>query len=210
MSDRIRTVDLINAKAKELQEQKAAQPPKKTEKRFDTLHRRDINSMDFYHVGRFIHALKKVRVKDKMGIPQVIAMGEQELRLPVWYKSGDGWKLSSFRNFNREAVGITVAMMRAIERYLGIRECILIEALFNLSMISVERTTGTTGKRRYRQSCSGRLINPVDGTPFRYNPVEGIEAFVLDWKRVKEWIDKGRAKRDASAEQTGTSERSAD
>jgi hypothetical protein len=164
-----------------------------------TLHRRDVEHMDFYVVARFIHALIKVRVevkvdeKTSLRIPQVLEVGVVEMCLPVWHKTGEGWQFSEYKTFAREGLGLTVAMMRAIVNYLGIRESAIVNALQSLSMIS--SSIGPDGeKRQYRQMCIGNLINPSDGQRLSFPEME-LEGFILDRKRVQEWIDKDLQKR---------------
>jgi hypothetical protein len=164
---------------------------KKTKHRNTTLHRRDLEHSVFYAAARFFYGMTKVRARvdwTTLRIPQVLELGEIELSLPVWHKTGAGWEFSEYKKFNKEALGVTMAMMRAIGRYLDMRESDILNALHLLSIISV--TIGPDGRKRYRHACSGRLINPVDGQLLNFPEFKHLECFVLDRKRADEWIQK--------------------
>jgi hypothetical protein len=87
--------------------------------------------------------------------------------------------------------------MRAISRKLSLGENLILGALHSLSMISVEiYTSATEGPRRYRQKFGGSLVNPTDCQPLSYEPMQNVNGFILDKKRVVEWIQKDLKKRE--------------
>lgn len=172
------------------------QRPAIKEKHYRTLHKRDVTLEEYFVVARFAFALTRVTVPGAYRIPQVLDLGNRDLHLPEWYKTGEGWKVDNYKARNKEALGIPVAMMRAISRKLGISESMILKALHSLSMISVDLYTIAEGPRRYRQLFSGKLINPVDGNPLNFAPFKDVEGFVLDKKRVNEWIKKDLKKRE--------------
>lgn len=194
---------------------KPAEPEKRKPKNIyrqqaPTLHRRDVPHIDFFVVARFVHALITVKaaVMVRAGqddpvetrLPLVTDMGKQVLHLPVWRKVGSEWQQAGYQYFEREGMAVAVPMMHGVVRYLGIRESAIINALFSLSMISVEMVTGIEGKRFFRQQFRGRLINPRDGQPLSV-PLDSIDvgtmsAFILDKQRVNEWIKKELQKRE--------------
>ena len=196
-----------------LQEQykdKKPDPPRKIFKtRNPTLHRRDVDHVDFYVLARFIHALTKVGVRVNVvdgaksfvsWMPLVGDLGVQDLRLPVWQKTGELWQHQGYQHFKKEAVCVAKPMMRAIANYLGMCESAIVTALFRLSFLSVDIPTEDTGNRRVRQKFTGRLINPVDSRPLSLQPekipaLATMEGFILDKQRVVEWVEKDLAKR---------------
>lgn len=159
-----------------------------------TLHNRSVTKEELYIVARFIHGLTRV-VVPKYQIPRVLELGVVVLRLPIWSKEGDGWHHAGYEFFKREALGVTVEMMRAIERYTGITESSMLAALHSLSMIAVLQPLVDETPRQYRHRVSGNLINPSDGTSMLWDPVDDAMCFVLDKKRVFEWIKKEKEKK---------------
>lgn len=165
------------------------------QKRFTTLHNRGVSNGELYIAARFTVALTKVIVPEYK-IPLLLDLGTQNIRLPVWHKDGSGWHLADYETFSREAFGLPVAMMRAISRKLNIGENDILSALHTLSMVTVDvLTNAKEGPRQYRQTFGGRLVNPVDGQPLSLKPVQNVEGFMLDKKRVNEWIQKELQKR---------------
>ncbi|WP_129126914.1 hypothetical protein [Geomonas oryzae] len=167
-----------------------AKAHRRIDHRDTTLHRRDIGPDDFFVVARFAHALVKVKmavqgVKDK--IPQVLDMGETELTLPVWAKNEEGWHQAGFKQVKRDALCITTPMMRAIVRYLGIREGAFVQTLFRLSMLSSGQGNGD--KRIFRHTCTGMLFDPATRQKLGFSEVTK-EGFIVDRKRIDEWIAK--------------------
>ncbi|TSK08543.1 MAG: hypothetical protein FPO08_04345 [Geobacter sp.] len=167
---------------------------RRTDRRNTTLHRRDIEAYDFFVVARFAHALVKVKmavhgVKDK--IPQVLDMGGTELTLPVWSKNGQGWYGAGFKQVKRDALCVSTSMMRAIVRYLGIREGAIVQTLFRLSMLSSSQGNGD--KRIFRQTCTGVLFDPATRQKLGFSEVTK-EGFIVDRKRIEEWIAKAPKK----------------
>lgn len=167
---------------------------KRIEQRRTTLHRRDLEHIDFYVIARFVHGLITVRTetaiddKTTMRIPQVLDLGNRILYLPEWEKTGKGWVFAELGEHVKPAICVSTHMMRAIGRYVGLRESAMVNALYKLSMVSVIGFNGE-GRPRYRQRCKGRFINPADGQKLNFAERE-LEGFVLDGKRVREWIDK--------------------
>lgn len=173
------------------------------EKHYTTLHKRGATNEEFYIVARFIFALMHIKVP-KYKIPLLLDIGTKDLRLPVWRKTGSGWQLAEYKVFSKEAYGLPVPMMRAISRKLSIGENHILEALHSLSMISVDMfISAVEGPRHYRQVFGGRLVNPIDCQPLNYQPVQNITGFILDKKRVQEWIQKELKKRAERQEYQG-------
>lgn len=165
------------------------------EKHYTTLHKREVTKEEFYIVARFIFALTHVIVP-LYKMPLLLDIGITDLRLPVWRKTGDGWKLADYQVFSKEAFGLPVPMMRAISRKLSIGENLILDALHSLSMISVDMlTSATEGPRRYRQTFGGKFVNPSDCQPLSVKPIQNVEGFVLDKQRVQERIKKDLQKR---------------
>jgi hypothetical protein len=166
------------------------------QRRFTTMHNRGVTPGEFYIAARFTVALIGVIVPEYK-FPLLLDLGTKDIRLPVWYKDGsNGWQLADYKTFSKEAFGLPVAMMRAISRKMSIGENQILSALHSLSMISVDvLTNAKEGPRHYRQTFSGRLVNPVDGQAFNLKPVQNVEGFILDKKRVNEWIQKELQKR---------------
>ena len=207
-----RTVDLLKEWQKATEQDN--QPETKKERKIfrqqsPTLHRRDVTHVDFFVMARFIHALITVKAAVEVGtgqnspvttrMPLVTDMGKQILNLPVWRKTGAIWQQEGYKPFEKDAIAIAVPMMHAIVRYLGIRESAIVNALFNFSMISVDMLTGNEGKRSFRQRFRGKLINPRDGQPLNIQcetivGIETMSAFILEKKRVNEWIQKNLQK----------------
>ena len=209
-----RTVDVLKEWQKASEQGNQAEPKKQRQiyrQQSPTLHRRDVSHIDFFVTARFVHALISVKaaveVKNGSGepvrtrLPLVADMGQQGLNLPVWRKVGDEWQLAGYKFIERDAIAVAVPMMRAIVRYLGIRESAIVNALINLSMISVDIVTGKEGQRTLRQKFRGKLINPRDGQLLNVRPetvvgIDAMSAFVLDKNRVNEWIRKNLQKRE--------------
>lgn len=139
-----------------------------------TRHRRDIGISDFQQLAQFSRALHVIKRPD---IPSIVwLLGERELWLPVWYLA-DTWRLSAFKPFQEEAIGIETCDFRRVSRYLRIKEPELIALLFRLSIISVQPGLSKFDKPSFRMPL-GSISNSQEGST---NIREG---FVLERRRT--------------------------
>lgn len=143
----------------------------------NTLHRKDICSVEFRLLAGFCRALQVL--EDGNGrLPWVL--GEVEMWLPVWYLAGNGWQLSTYRPFVREAFGIETRAMRRICRYLRVNEAQLIGTLYRLSMLAVVPGQGILEPPRFRMSFFGIEIDYEGVAP----PMQS-HGFVIERRRAE-------------------------
>jgi hypothetical protein len=146
------------------------------------MHRKDITSDDFRLLAQFCIALQKLLSRQAEPGACFYELGVSYLCLPVWYKSVSEWKIKHYKTFAIEAIGIELVDFRNITRYIGVKECQLIDLLFRFSMLGIvpESHIGRT-KPKFRMPFTGtRLLS--DGTPRCY--VFGHEGFVIEKRRA--------------------------
>jgi hypothetical protein len=142
-----------------------------------TIHRKDIGMADFTLLAQFSGALRKVRTP--FGDPVVCQLGTIIMMLPVWYRTGEGWVLAGYKEFNREAIGIAKADMRSVCNYLNVREPRLIDTLYRLSMLGVVPGATPHAKPRFRMPFAGTYLSDP---PFISSANEG---FIIEKRRVE-------------------------
>lgn len=140
-----------------------------------TVHRKDISAQDFNLLARFCTALQTLQ-----GLNGLLAwcLGEVTMLLPVWYKSGNTWRLSHYKEFQREAIGIETADFRLVCRYIECRESVMIDILFRMSILAVVPGQRMLEKKRFRQEFIGTPVSRVGSVA----PTSCI-GFVLEKRR---------------------------
>lgn len=103
-----------------------------------SLYRKDISHQEYKILVNFSYGLNKMINDSYMRWGKVLFLGEVNLSLPLWYRSLTEWKLSCFRTFQREAVGIDRHAMNKLAKYLGMRTQDLVALLYKLSMLAVD------------------------------------------------------------------------
>jgi hypothetical protein len=104
-------------------------------------------------------------------------LGEVKLYLPVWFSSAGTWRLSRYKEFTQEAIGISTADFRRICRFIGVKEPIVINVLYRLSMLAVTGCQSVLDRPKYRQE--------FYGLPFRDLGDELMSSFgfILEMRR---------------------------
>lgn len=142
----------------------------------ETLHRTDIISDDFRILAQFCAALNTLSKDDNK---LLWYLGEVMMFLPVWCKSAGKWRLSRYKGFRKEAIGIETADFRRICRYLDIREPMLIRTLFRMSILSVSRWQSVIDRPRFRQDFVDVPYDMIDCEAACYT------GFVLEMRRCE-------------------------
>jgi len=127
-----------------------------------TLHRRDISSSDLTCLAKFIHALLVLSGANGR-LPW--ELGNVTMLLPVWYLCASGWRLSNYKEFRQEALGILVPDFRRVCRYIRVSEFQMIDCLLRLSMISVVRGQRLSEKPMFKQPFHGLPISLAGAEP---------------------------------------------
>jgi hypothetical protein len=99
--------------------------------------------------------------------------------LPVWYKSAGKWRLSRYKSFRKEAIGIETSNFRRICRYIETKESIVIDILFRMSILSVSGSHRVIETPRYRQDFIGIPYGNIEGEPATFT------GFVLEMRRCE-------------------------
>lgn len=142
----------------------------------ETIHRRDINPGDFRILAKFCGAMNKLS-QDNAEL--LYYLGEVLMFLPVWYKSAGDWRLSKYKGFKNEAIGIATADFRRICRYMDMKEPVVINTLFRMSIVAVAGWQSTLDKPRFRQDFAGVPYSMLEGDVVCY------EGFVLEMRRCE-------------------------
>jgi hypothetical protein len=119
----------------------------------ETLHRKDISSADFTLLARFCRALQILQTDHVSEL--ALFLGQIRLFLPVWYNPAGFWRLSRYKEFNKEAIGIDTADFRRICRYLMVKENVLVNTLYRLSMLAVLPYQSVLDPPKFRQQFYG-------------------------------------------------------
>lgn len=127
-----------------------------------TLHRRDISSADFALLARFSRAIEILQTDDD---ELVWYLGQIRLFLPVWYNTAGFWRLSRYKEFNKEAIGIDTADFRHICRYLMVKENVLVNTLYRLSMLAVLPYQSVLDPPKFRQEFWGVTYTTLSKRP---------------------------------------------
>jgi hypothetical protein len=140
-----------------------------------TTHRKDITTEDFKLLAQFSAALHNVRTPWCDTV--VCQLGVVLMLLPVWHRTGDGWVLAAYKEYEREAIGIAKPDMRIVCNYLNISQPTLLNMLYRLSMLGVVPGTSVFDKPRFRMPFTGRF----EGTkPFVSSTSQG---FIIEKRR---------------------------
>ena len=116
-------------------------------------HRSDITSSDLLLLARFASALNKVFI---FMFSPVYELGTVDMVLPLWYLAGGEWKVSSYRVFTQEAIGLSRnGMIQLCRDYMKVPLIEVLELLHKLSMIAVVPGTSADDKPQFRQPFSG-------------------------------------------------------
>lgn len=142
-----------------------------------TLHRRDISATDFTRLAKFSHALSVLEGPNER-LPWNLK--EVSMLLPVWYLSNSYWRLANYKEFKREALGITVADFRRICRYIKITEPQMIDTLFRMSMLSLVKGQKLSDRPKFKMPFSGL---PISFDEWSHNALEAF-GFVIERRRA--------------------------
>ena len=142
-----------------------------------TLHRRDISAADLTLLAKFSNALAILQ-----GSNGSLAwhIGVLTMLLPVWNLSASGWSLDVYKEFQRDAYGITVPDFRRICRYIMVSEARLTDTLFRMSMISVVKGQLSFERPKFKMPFSGV---PSSLSPF-FTKKSDEFGFVIERRRV--------------------------
>lgn len=115
----------------------------------NTLHRKDITAADFKRLAAFCAALQSL--EDENGFELYLVLDAVTMLLPVWYCAGNGWLLSRYKQFDRQAIWIEAYKFRRICNYLRVRESVLVQLLYRMSMLGVVADQTISARPRFRQ-----------------------------------------------------------
>jgi hypothetical protein len=140
----------------------------------DTLHRRDIGAADFRILAKFCSALDTLQQGDE---ELLWYLGEVKMYLPVWFRSAGVWGLSRYKEFTQEAVGISTIDFRRICRFIDVKEPVVINVLYRMSILAVAGWQSVLDRPKYRQE--------FHGVPFRDLGDELMSSFgyILEMRR---------------------------
>lgn len=141
----------------------------------ETIHRRDITSGDFRILAKFCGALKNLQDNND---ELLWYLPLATMYLPVWYKSCGKWHLSRYKEFKMEAIGIQTSDFRRICRYMGVKEHIVINTLYRMSILSVACKQSTCENPKFRKEFVA-LPYSLDGEP------QWHIGFVLEMRRCE-------------------------
>jgi hypothetical protein len=142
----------------------------------ETLHRKDISAIEFKILAMFCAALNRLQEDD---LELLWYLGEVKMFLPVWAKAGGEWRLSRYKEFTKESIGIQTADFRRICRYMAVKEHVVIRVLFRLSMLAVAGRHSVLDRPRFRQGFFGVPYSDVAGEPCFYT------GFTLEMRRCE-------------------------
>jgi hypothetical protein len=79
--------------------------------------------------------------------------------LPIWFNSSNGWRLDRYKEFKRDAYGITVPDFRRLCRYIRVTESQMIDTLYRMSMISVVKGQRSYERPQFKMPFQAALIS---------------------------------------------------
>ncbi|NTV48725.1 MAG: hypothetical protein HGB32_14995 [Geobacteraceae bacterium] len=141
-----------------------------------TTHRRDITGEDFTRLAKLSSSLSTM---DSLYLRPCWNLWDITMLLPVWFHSSTGWRLDRYKEFKRDAYGITVPDFRRICRYIKVTEPQMIDTLYRMSMISVVKGQKSYERPKFKMLFQAGLIS-ADGWE------KDIEAFgfVIERRRA--------------------------
>jgi len=147
-----------------------------------TLHRRDIGRDELLLLAHFSRVIQNLQPDSSLtfALGSVYVVGLVEVLLPVWYQAGSGWRLSTYKPFKIEVIGIETATFRRICRYLHVKESVLVNCLFRLSMLAVVRGQRNYDPPRFRM----RFIGEFKGYEGCCPPEEAF-GFIVERRRAE-------------------------
>ncbi len=151
----------------------------------NTLHRRDITAGDFRLLAAFCAALNVL--EDEMGGSIYWTLGVVTLILPVWFLSGNGWQLSRYKPFDRQALWIETRQFRRVCNYINAGESAVVGLLYRMSILGVIADQKLLDRPRFRQPT---WRNTPDGWK---QDVGGELGFLLEARRALGEFRKGEA-----------------
>ena len=145
-----------------------------------TIHRKDMTAADLHLLAMFSYLIQRYdHYSIKMNFGLIYTLGAVKMLLPVWHRSANMWRLERYKEFTQEAIGVDVSTLRNVCRYLGVKECVLVNTLYRFSMLSV-----VPGQKSYER--------PKFRIPF-YGAVLGIEGIAEPDECIGFVIEKRRA-----------------
>lgn len=127
-------------------------------------------------LAQFVRALQNVHTPYTEQI--FCTLGTVVMLLPVWNQYAGVWKLSAYKEFTQQAIGIAKPDMRVICNYLHISQPQLIDVLYRMSMLAVCPGTSHMDKPRYRMPFTGTYGGE---SPFVASVSQG---FVIEQRRA--------------------------
>ena len=147
-----------------------------------TRHRSDICFADLTLLACFAHALDRVFIHS---FSPVFELGEYDMLLPLWFQGGGDWKLSTYRIFKQQAIGLSHnGMVQVCRDYMKVPMVQVLNLLYKLSMLSVIDGTQVDDKPRFRQPFSGiprEYIDWDDADSMRKHVRQG---FIIEKRRA--------------------------
>jgi hypothetical protein len=152
-----------------------------------TRHRTDISAEDMKLLVCFTYALQVVFINN---CSPVYVLGEVPMLLPYWFVSGDGWKLSSYKEVNQAAIGLSRNAMKHIcEEYLHVPVKVMLDVLWRLAMVAVVPGTTVYDPPRFRMPFDGI---PRDLSEWGYVERKHVrEGFIIEQRRAEGGFRKG-------------------
>lgn len=146
------------------------------------LHRKDMSSEDFQLLAWFswLYQQAKPDYDDKMYFGTIYLLGMTTMLLPVWFKTGNSWKIANIKQFDRDAVGIETGSLRNMCRYIGVSESRMIDTLFRFSMLSVIPGQKYYDPPKFRMPFFGDIKGYEGYAP----PCNGV-GFVIERRRLE-------------------------
>jgi len=142
-----------------------------------TTHRKDISGADFTRLAKFSHSLSVLEGPNER-LPWNLK--EVSMLLPVWSLSKSYWRLANYKEFKREALGITVPDFRRTCRYIKVTEPQMIDTLFRMSMISVVKEQRLYERPKFKMPFRGL---PISFDEWSHNELEAF-GFVIERRRA--------------------------
>jgi hypothetical protein len=155
------------------------------------MYRSDISQEEIKIIVNFSYGLRKMARDPGRKFGTVLFLGEVEMLLPTWYKSGMGWKFSCRRLFTREAIGIERHAMHRLAKYLGLRTQDLVQLLDKVSMLS--------GDPIYADN----RLHTYTGNLFESSEVESGYGYIVEMRRAMYGFSQSDERKNSSVREVG-------
>lgn len=145
-----------------------------------TVHRKDMCAADFNLLARFSTLIQRYdHYSMSLNFGLIYSLGLVRMLLPVWYRTGNIWRLDRYREFVQEAIGIEVKTLRGMCRYLQVSESVLVGTLYRFSMLAVVPRQKNYERPKFRMP----IVGDVLGLEGLVEPDRGI-GFVIEKRRA--------------------------